>query len=59
MTDFFADLERELRRAHRRDSERHPSSGVFELRRLLPVRPATGLPAELRRKLIRSWRLTG
>jgi hypothetical protein len=45
MTDFFADLERELRRAHRRDSERHPSSRVFDLRRLLPVRPATGLPA--------------
>ena len=42
MTDFFADLERELRRAHRRDSERHPSSRV--LRRLLPVLPATGLP---------------
>ena len=42
MTDFFADLEGELRRAHRRDSERHPSSRV--LRRLLPVLPATGLP---------------
>jgi hypothetical protein len=45
MTDFFADLERELRRAHRRDSERHPSSRVFGLRRRLPVLPATGLPA--------------
>src|SRR5918995_3995873 len=45
MTDFFADLERELRRAHRRDSERHPSSRVFDLRRRLPVLPATGLPA--------------
>ena len=45
MTDFFADLERELRRAHRRDSERHASSRVFDLRRLLPVLPATGLPA--------------
>jgi hypothetical protein len=44
MTDFFDDLERELRRAHRRDSERHPSSRVFDLRRLLPVLPATGLP---------------
>src|SRR5688500_303502 len=42
MTDFFADLEGELRRAHRRDSERHPSSRV--LRRLLPVLPATVLP---------------
>ena len=42
MTDFFDDLEGELRRAHRRDSERHPSSRV--LRRLLPVLPATGLP---------------
>jgi hypothetical protein len=45
MTDFFADLERELRRAHRRDSERHASSRVFDLRRRLPVLPATGLPA--------------
>src|SRR5688500_12561380 len=45
MTDFFADLDRELRRAHRRDSERHASSRVFDLRRLLPVLPATGLPA--------------
>ena len=45
MTDFFADLERELRRAHRRDSERHPSFRVFDLRRRLPVRPATGLAA--------------
>jgi hypothetical protein len=45
MTDFFADLERELRRAHRRDSEGHPSSRVIDLRRRLPARPATGLPA--------------
>ena len=45
MTDFFDDLERELRRAHRRDSERHARSRVFDLRRLLPVLPATGLPA--------------
>jgi hypothetical protein len=45
MTDFFADLEHELRRAHRRDSERHASSRVFDLRRRLPVLPATGLPA--------------
>jgi hypothetical protein len=46
MTDFFADLERELRRAHRRDSESHARSRrVFDLRRRLPVLPATGLPA--------------
>jgi hypothetical protein len=45
MTDFFADLERELRRAHRRDSERHPSSRVLDLRRRLPVLPAIGRPA--------------
>jgi hypothetical protein len=45
MTDFFADLERELRRAHRRDSARHARSRVFDLRRRLPVRPATGLAA--------------
>jgi hypothetical protein len=44
MTDFFADLERELRRAHRRDTERHASSGVFDLRRLPGIRVA-GLPA--------------
>ena len=42
MTDFFADLERELRRAHRRDSESHARSRVVDLRRLLPVLPATG-----------------
>jgi hypothetical protein len=46
MTDFFADLERELRRAHRRDTESHARSRrVFDLRRRLPVLPATGLPA--------------
>jgi hypothetical protein len=45
MTDFFADLERELRRAHRRDTESHPRSRVFDLRRRLPVLTATGLPA--------------
>ena len=45
MTDFFDDLERELRRAHRRDTESHARSRVFDLRRLLPVLPATGLPA--------------
>ena len=45
MTDFFDDLERELRRAHRRDSESHPRSRVFDLRRRLAVLPATGLPA--------------
>ena len=41
MTDFFDDLERELRRAHRRDSERHASARVFDRRRL-PGLPATG-----------------
>ena len=45
MTDFFDDLERELRRAHRRDSESHASSRVFDLRRRLPGLPATGRPA--------------
>ena len=45
MTDFFDDLERELRRAHRRDSESHARSRVFDLRRRLPGLPATGLPA--------------
>ena len=45
MTDFFDDLERELRRAHRRDSESHPRSRGFDLRRRLPGLPATGLPA--------------
>ena len=45
MTDFFDDLERELRRAHRRDTESHARSRVFDLRRRLPVLPATGLRA--------------
>ena len=45
MTDFFDDLERELRRAHRRDTESHARSRVFDLRRRLPGLPATGLPA--------------
>ena len=40
MTDFFDDLERELRRAHRRDTERHASSRVFDLRRLPSIRVA-------------------
>jgi hypothetical protein len=40
MTDFFDDLERELRRAHRRDIERHASSRVFDLRRLPVIRVA-------------------
>ena len=31
MTDFFDDLERELRRAHRRDIESHARSRVFDL----------------------------
>ena len=42
MTDFFADLERELRRAHRRDTERSARSRVFDLRRLAGL-PAAGL----------------
>jgi len=41
MTDFFDDLERELRRAHRRDTARHARSRVF-VRRRLPALPATG-----------------
>jgi hypothetical protein len=46
MTDFFADLERELRRAHRRDTESHARSRrVFDLRRRLPALTAIGLPA--------------
>ena len=40
MTDFFDDLERELRRAHRRDIERHARSRVFDLRRLPGLRVA-------------------
>ena len=40
MTDFFDDLERELRRAHRRDIERHASSRVFDRRRLPGLRVA-------------------
>jgi hypothetical protein len=47
MTDFFDDLERELRRAHRRDSESHARFRVFDLRRRLPVLPAIGRPALL------------
>jgi hypothetical protein len=34
MTDFFADLERELRRAHRRDTERSARSRLFDRLRL-------------------------
>ena len=41
MTDFFDDLERELRRAHRRDTARHARSRGF-VRRRLPVLPAPG-----------------
>ena len=41
MTDFFDDLERELRRAHRRDTASHARSRVFDRRRL-PGLPATG-----------------
>jgi hypothetical protein len=41
MTDFFDDLERELRRAHRRDTARHARSRVF-VRRRLPGLRATG-----------------
>ena len=45
MTDFFDDLERELRRAHRRDTESHARSPRVFDRRRLPGLPATGLPA--------------
>jgi hypothetical protein len=41
MTDFFDDLEQELRRAHRRDTARHARSRVFVRRRLSGLR-ATG-----------------
>jgi hypothetical protein len=41
MTDFFDDLERELRRAHRRDTEREARSGVFDRWRP-PAFPAPG-----------------
>jgi hypothetical protein len=41
MTDFFDDLERELRRAHRRDTASHARSRVF-VRRRLPGLLATG-----------------
>ena len=46
MTDFFDDLERELRRAHRRDTESHARSRVFDRRRL------PGLPATSGRALV-------
>jgi hypothetical protein len=42
MTDFFDDLERELRRAHRRDTERHARARVTDSR-WLPRLPAAGL----------------
>ena len=42
MTDFFDELERALRRAHRRDTERHARSRLFDRRRL-PGLPAAGL----------------
>ena len=42
MTDFFDDLERELRRAHRPDTARHARSRVF-VRQRLPGLPAAGL----------------
>ena len=42
MTDFFDDLEHELRRAHRRDTESHARSRVFDRRRL-PGLPAAGV----------------
>src|SRR5688500_4001565 len=41
MTDFFDDLEGELRRAHRRDTASHARSGVF-VRQRLPGLLATG-----------------
>jgi hypothetical protein len=44
MTDFFADLERELRRAHRRDTERSARSRLFDRLRL-PGLAAAGRPA--------------
>ena len=47
MTDFFDDLERELRRAHRRDTERHARSPRVFVRRRLP-----GLRAAGRRTLV-------
>ena len=47
MTDFFDDLERELRRAHRRDSERHPSSRVFDLRQRLPADQRAAIEARV------------
>jgi hypothetical protein len=46
MTDFFADLERELRRAHRRDTERSARSRLFDRLRL------PGLAAAGRRTLV-------
>lgn len=46
MTDFFDELERELRRAHRRDIQRHARSRGFD-RRWLP-----GLPAVARGTLV-------
>ena len=44
MTDFFDDLERELRRAHRRDTDSYARSRLFDRRRL-PGLPAAGLRA--------------
>jgi hypothetical protein len=46
MTDFFAELERELRRAHRRDTERSARSRLFDRLRL------PGLAAAGRRTLV-------
>jgi len=46
MTDFFADLDRELRRAHRRDTERSARSRLFDRLRL------PGLAAAGRRTLV-------
>ena len=46
MTDFFADLEGELRRAHRRDTERSAGSRLFDRLRL------PGLAAAGRRTLV-------
>jgi hypothetical protein len=46
MTDYFADLERELRRAHRRDTERSARSRLFDRLRL------PGLAAAGRRTLV-------
>ena len=46
MTDFFDDLERELRRAHRRDTASRARSRLFDRRRLpsVPARRLLSVP---------------